>query len=409
MKNKSPTGSEIIVAGAGIGGLAAALALHARGAAVTVLESASELAPLGVGINLQPEAVDAIAELRLRDVLASFAIPTSQSLYLTQDGIELARRTFGGRVQQFSVHRGQLQMMLYEAAYKRLPEGSIITGARVTGFEEVGDEVVVHTAGRDDFRGAALLGADGVHSAVRSQLHPGADPYLWEGTTMYRGTCDSDTQFLDGRSMVLVYGENGTRFLAYPISREAEKRGRSLINWVAMLPEHGPAELGDDGTRNIPATAADVVPVVRGWGFEWLDIEGLVAGSHDVLRYPMVDRAPLHSWGRGRVTLLGDAAHPMYPIGANGGSQAILDAMEFARNAASDVDMGLVTDVADALHCYEGERRPSTTDVVQANRRLNATERAIARRAPDELQEMSASGEFDRIQSAYARGDFDAI
>lgn len=176
-----------------------------------------------------------------------------------------------------------------------------------------------------------------------------------------------------------------------------------------MVPEQGPAELGDDGIRNIPTDAADVIRVVRGWGFDWLDIEGLVAASHDVLRYAMVDREPLHSWGRGRVTLLGDAAHPMYPIGANGGSQAILDAMEFARKVASNAGTGLIADVAGALRGYEDERRPFTTDVVEANRRLNTTERAIAQKTPAELQEMSASGEFDRIQSAYARGDFDAI
>lgn len=401
--------ADVIIAGAGIAGLTAALALHARGLRATVLEAAAELQPLGVGINLQPAAADALGELDLRDNLESFAIPTSQSLYLTQDGVELARRSFGGKVQQFSVHRGQLQMMLYAAATARLEEGSIITGARVESAREERSSVTVRTTDGHEYTASAVLAADGVHSPLRSQLHPGADPYLSEGTTMYRGTCAADEPFLDGRSMVLVYGEDATRFLTYPISREAESQGRSLINWVTMVPGHDATELDDDGLRNVPTAATDVVPMVRGWGFAWLDIEGLVAASDDVLEYRMVDREPLNSWGQGRITLLGDAAHPMYPIGANGGSQAILDAMSLARHLVPTSGGGLAGDVTAAMRAYEDERRPVTTSVSQANRRLNATERSIAAKSADALREMSETGEFNRIQEAYARGDFDAV
>ncbi|WP_280415605.1 FAD-dependent oxidoreductase [Nocardia carnea] len=191
--------TDVLIAGAGIAGLTAALALHARGLRVTVLEAAGQLQPLGVGINLQPAAADALGELGLRDDLASFAIPTSQSLYLTQDGVELARRSFGGAVQQFSVHRGQLQMMLYTAATARLPEGSIITGARVASARDEGSSVTVRTTGGDEYTGSAVLAADGVHSPLRAQLHPGTastvQPRCSPPTTgeqparLRRGTC----------------------------------------------------------------------------------------------------------------------------------------------------------------------------------------------------------------------------
>ncbi|MBB3114961.1 FAD-dependent oxidoreductase [Corynebacterium bovis] len=402
------TDTDVVVAGAGIAGLTAALALHARGLSVTVLEAAHELRPLGVGINLQPAAAEALADLGLRDRLEAVAIPTSQAVYLTQDGTELSRRTFSGDARQFSVHRGRLQMMLLDAVTERLPEGSVVTGARVTGVSGDAEGVTVHTGSAGDHRARAVLGADGVHSALRASLHGGDEPYLWEGTTMYRGTCDADSPFLDGRSMVLVYGDDERRFLAYPISAEAAAAGRSLINWVAMVPDHDPTELGDDGIRNIPTDPADVVPAYRGWGFDWLDIEGLIADSSDVLTYPMVDREPLSSWGEGRLTLLGDAAHPMYPIGANGGSQAILDAVSAAAHLAGD-DGRPVDDVPAALAAYEEERRPRTTEVVLANRRLNATERGIAEKSPAELRDIARSGRFQEIQEAYARGDFDAV
>ncbi|MEJ4103834.1 FAD-dependent oxidoreductase [Corynebacterium bovis] len=332
------TDTDVVVAGAGIAGLTAALALHARGLSVTVLEAAHELRPLGVGINLQPAAAEALADLGLRDRLEAVAIPTSQAVYLTQDGTELSRRTFSGDARQFSVHRGRLQMMLLDAVTERLPEGSVVTGARVTGVSGDAEGVTVHTGSAGDHRARAVLGADGVHSALRASLHGGDEPYLWEGTTMYRGTCDADSPFLDGRSMVLVYGDDERRFLAYP----------------------------------------------------------------------MVDREPLSSWGEGRLTLLGDAAHPMYPIGANGGSQAILDAVCAAAHLAGD-DGRPVDDVPAALAAYEEERRPRTTEVVLANRRLNATERGIAEKSPAELRDIARSGRFQEIQEAYARGDFDAV
>lgn len=397
---------DIVIVGAGIGGLTAALALHARGIDAVLLESTREMRPLGVGINLQPAATSALEELGLREQLESFAIPTSESRYLTQGEVELARRTFDHDEQQVSVHRGQLQMMLFDAVRHRLGEDAVRLGMQVTGLVQEGDtvELQVHDRNTDErvtVRTGAVVGADGVHSAVREQLHPDGT-FHWEGTTMYRGTTDT-LPFLDGRTMTLTYGEQAKRFLAYPISAEKEREGRSLVNWVAMVPESDSQTVGDSDIANIDTDPAQVRPLFDGWGFGWLDIEQLIEDSTDVLRYPMTDREPLDSWGQGRVTLLGDAAHPMYPIGANGGSQAILDGMALAQHLAEPGD------VEAALRAFEDERRPVTTEVVLANRTLNATERQLASLSEDELRRMADSGEFADIQAKYAKGRFDEI
>ena len=251
-----------------------------------------------------------------------------------------------------------------------------------------------------------LLAADGVHSSVRQQLHPDTS-FHWEGTRMLRGTAVREP-FLDGATMTLIYGEEEKRFLAYPISRDVENEGEELINWVAMVPEAGSRTISVDDTKNEPTDPKDVVPTFRGWGFDWLDIEGLAAESTDVLRYPMTDREPLDSWGEGGVTFMGDAGHPMYPIGANGGSQAILDGQAIAEHLTG-VDLRDGAAVDTALRAYEDERRPVTNDVVMANRKLNKTERSIANKTQDELKEFAESGEFEEMQKKYAKGELDEL
>lgn len=251
-----------------------------------------------------------------------------------------------------------------------------------------------------------LLAADGVHSSVRQQLHPDTS-FHWEGTRMFRGTAVREP-FLDGATMTLIDGEEEKRFLAYPISRDVENEGEELINWVAMVPEADSRTISVDDTKNEPTDPKDVVPTFRGWGFDWLDIEGLVAESTDVLRYPMTDREPLHSSGEGGVTFMGDAGHPMYPIGANGGSQAILDGQAIAEHLTG-VDLRDGAAVDTALRAYEDERRPVTNDVVMANRKLNKTERSIANKTQDELKEFAESGEFEEMQKKYAKGELDEL
>ncbi|MFN6551908.1 FAD-dependent monooxygenase [Mycolicibacterium septicum] len=347
----------IVIAGAGIGGLTTALTLHARGFPVTILESAGELRALGVGINLLPHAVRELTDLGLgEDLLAISATPAVIDFYRS-DGALLFREPRGIEggygYPQCSVHRGRLQMLLLDAVLSRLGTDAVRTGAAVTGFEESDDHVRV-TSGVGEFTADVFVGADGVHSKVRRQLHPGADPLAWSGVRMFRGA-SRIRPFLDGRTMAIVKGEDGVELVTYPI-------GDDQVNWVLQVAETAPGPLPGDANWNAQVDPAAVTARMSGWHLDWLDPAELVGRSEAVFEYPMVDREPLPYWGTRRVTLLGDAAHPMYPVGANGGSQAILDARALADELAA----------GRGVAGYEARRVPETTAVVHANRAMHA-------------------------------------
>lgn len=347
----------IVIAGAGIGGLTTALTLHARGFPVTILESARELRALGVGINLLPHAVRELTDLGLgEDLLAISATPAVIDFYRS-DGALLFREPRGIEggygYPQCSVHRGRLQMLLLDAVRSRLGTDAVRTGAAVTGFEESDDHVRV-TSGVGEFTAEVFVGADGVHSKVRRQLHPGADPLAWSGVRMFRGA-SRIRPFLDGRTMAIVKGEDGVELVTYPI-------GDDQVNWVLQVAETAPGPLPGDANWNAQVDPAAVTARMSGWHLDWLDPAELVGRSEAVFEYPMVDREPLPHWGTRRVTLLGDAAHPMYPVGANGGSQAILDARALADELAA----------GRGVAGYEARRVPETKAVVHANRAMHA-------------------------------------
>jgi 2-polyprenyl-6-methoxyphenol hydroxylase-like FAD-dependent oxidoreductase len=352
--------TDVLIAGAGIGGLTAALTLHARGIGSTVVERASQLKPLGVGINLLPHAVSELYELGLGDELSRIAVAPAAISYYDTDGKLLFREPRGidggYGYPQYSVHRGQLQMLLLSALRDRVGPNVVRTGAELHSFDDSGERVRVHTSA-GEFETDSLIGADGIHSAVRAQLHPEPDPLLWSGVRMFRGAAAREP-FLDGRTMAIVKGAKGVDLVTYPI-------GGGQINWVVMLPESDPGPLPGDAKWNQPGDRSQVLRHLERWNLGWLDAADLVRRTEQVLEYPMVDRDVLPWWGRGRVTLLGDAAHPMYPVGANGGSQAIVDARVLADELARDPVGG--------LRAYEDIRRAETADVVAANREMHAT------------------------------------
>ncbi|GAA3593732.1 flavin-dependent oxidoreductase [Nonomuraea rosea] len=367
-----------MIVGGGIGGLTTALSLHAAGLECVVVEAAGPLRPLGVGINLQPHAVRELSELGLDDVLAELGVETSFMTIADRHGnviLALPRgRAAGYRWPQYSIHRGELQMALLAAVEERA--GPVRTGVRFEGFEQDGDgvSVTLRQGGRVlRERVDVLVGADGLQSAVRARLHdPAGDPLLWDGIRMWRGVARGEP-ILDGAT-VLAGGSNATsKFVTYHIS----VREPRLINWVAEVKVAEPGAVPEaDWSR--AGSLDDVAVHFADWKYPLADIPALLTATERILEYPMVDRNPLPHWGEGRVTLLGDAAHPMYPVGSNGGSQAVLDARVLARCLATDGDP------ARALAAYEEERRPPTSALVLAHRALpiEQTIRLVTERAP---------------------------
>jgi 2-polyprenyl-6-methoxyphenol hydroxylase-like FAD-dependent oxidoreductase len=278
-------------------------------------------------------------------------------------------------------------------------------GHHLAGIEQDGDGVVARFtdrrggAVRGEARAAVLVGADGIHSTLRALFVPGEGPPIWNGAILWRGTTEA-AQFLGGRTMIMA-GNEFQKFVAYPISAEVDAKGRSLVNWVAekkFSPDH--AWRREDWNR--AADLADFAPDFADWRFDWLDVPRLIAGAASVFEYPMVDRDPLPRWTHGRATLLGDAAHPMYPIGSNGASQAILDARILARELATQPGW------AAGLASYEAQRRPATAAVVQANRG-DGPDRVmdvVHERAPEgfaKLEDVVQPGELEAIIMGYKR------
>ncbi|MFI6644965.1 FAD-dependent monooxygenase [Streptomyces sp. NPDC050504] len=368
------TDREIAVVGAGIGGLTAALALHARGVRTTVVERAGEVAPPGAGITLQPYAVGELTALGLGEALASAGAVAVEHVYTDHRGRRLRTEPRGAAAgcawPQYGLHRGELRLLLLAAVRDRLGAGAVRTGTRLETFDEYGGDergggvrytVTDRATGlRSTADAAALIGADGVRSVVRARLHPGEGAMRWSGVRLWRGVAEAE-RFLTGRSVVIAYDGGNVRFVAYPVSAR-----RPLVNWVCTVREAGAGPLIEGAGWNREAHADDVLPQLAGWSLAGLgvDVAGLVAGSGRILEHPMADRDPLDRWGRGRVTLLGDAAHPVCPTGANGGSLAVADAGALAGAVGGGGD-----GVGEALARYEAARIGPAAEAVHTNRK----------------------------------------
>lgn len=324
----------VLIAGAGIGGLSLALTLHEIGVPCLVLESVPELKPLGVGINLQPNAVRELYEMGFGpEQLDEIGVQTREFALVGLNGKDVYAEPrglkAGYRWPQYSVHRGGLQMMLVRATLERLGQGAVRTGMRVTGYRNHARGVTALVESRDGVRheieGALLIGADGLHSAVRAQMHPAQPPIQWGGAILWRGVTRG-VPIRTGASFV-GFGTHRHRVVFYPISRTDPASGLADINWVAEITVDNAGGL-QNGDWNKKVRHEDFVHHFDRWTQDWIDVPAMLRGAADVFEYPMIDRDPVPTWVDGHAALLGDAAHVMYPTGSNGGSQAIIDARE---------------------------------------------------------------------------------
>jgi 5-methylphenazine-1-carboxylate 1-monooxygenase len=393
---------KIVIAGAGIGGLTAAMCLSRAGFDVKVFEAVGELRPLGVGINIQAGAVRILSGLGLEPALAATAIETRELRYANRHGQTIwadpRGRHAGLPWPQFSIHRGELQMILFDAARRMLGTDRIRLGQRLTGFEQRGSKVHVRF-GADTVEADVLIGADGIHSAVRAQFYPDEGPPKWQGILMWRGVTVGKP-YLGGATMVQA-GHHTQKFVCYPISRAHAERGEALINWICDLYQ-GPHAAPPREDWNKPGKLADFLPRYAGWDFGWLNVPDVIRSAHAIFEFPMVDRDPLPRWSHGRITLLGDAAHPMYPIGSNGASQSIIDGEAIAQELSAG------DDPEKALRRYEERRLPPMARIVESNRRkgIDIMLDIVEERAPQGFSDLEAvlpANELERIVGDYKK------
>ena len=381
----------ILIAGSGIAGLTLGLTLHQIGVPFHICESAPELKPMGVGINLQPNAVRELMDLGLSQELDNIGVRTQQLGFYTKLGKTIWEEPRGLEAgyawPQYSVHRGALQMMLYEALIARAGPGCISTGARSAGFENTKDGATLLLADGRRMDGKLLIAADGIHSALRKQMYPNEGEPIWNGRILWRATTQGPVW--NGGGAMCMIGHNALRMVAYPIS-DPDENGIATINWIAEK-SFDPDSAWKKEDWNRAADINDFIGDFEDWRFDWIDVPGLIRGADVVYEYPMVDRDPLEKWTDGAVTLMGDAAHPTYPVGSNGASQAILDARLIGVALLKRGVSGA------ALEAYEAQVRPLTTNVGLANRTAGGPDAVL------QMIEDLCAGDFNTIEDVVSK------
>ncbi|MBT31275.1 MAG: flavin-dependent oxidoreductase [Thalassobius sp.] len=361
---------KITIAGGGIGGLVTALCLAKNNYEVEVYESVNKVKPLGVGINVLPHAVRVLDYLGLLPEIEKIAIKTSDLIYTNRYGQQFLgdkRGIFAGyKWPQFSIHRGYFQELLYQTCIARIGKENIHAGHHLDAFEQDENQITARFINRKtgefikEVSSDILIGADGINSVSRKQCYPEEGPVVFSGNVLYRGTTVMKP-FLNGSTMAMI-GSNKQKMVVYPIGHVDEKTGLQLINWVGNLKEEGENRLTvRDWNRQIEKSF--LLEKYTNWKYDWLDVYQMIDKAIAIYEFPMSDRDPLETWTFGRFTLLGDAAHPMYPIGSNGASQAILDA------AALTKALNTHDSILEALQTYDQERVPATGKIVRQNRK----------------------------------------
>jgi 5-methylphenazine-1-carboxylate 1-monooxygenase len=359
--------TEIAIVGGGICGLSLALNLHRRGISCRVYERAPEIKELGVGITLLPHAMREFTALGIADALLKAGIESRESCFFNRFGqliYKEERGKFAGyKFPEVMIHRGRLHRILYEAACAQLGADRIVTGhtcMRVEQDENGASVFFTDTAsGRalDPVRAGAVIACDGINSVIRKQFHP-ADRVAFAGINTWRGVTRRKP-ILTGATYMRIGSILTGKIVVYPIVDAIDGDGNQLINWMAEIKR----DTFDQNDWNKPGDLADFYPLYESWRFDWLDVAGMIRRADFILEYPMVDKDPIDRWTFGRITLAGDAAHPMYPRGSNGAAQGAIDARVLADCLQADRE-----DAPAALAAYAAARAPATAKIVRTNR-----------------------------------------
>ena len=357
----------IAIVGGGIAGLSFALGLHKRGIDCDVFESVTDIKEIGVGITLLPHGMRELAALGVQDALESAGIENLESVFYTQHGQYVYReargRHAGYDLPEIGIHRGKLHRILFDAAVSRLGTDKVHTGMRCSAFSQNDDGVQIefsnaHTQTSIKVQAQIAVACDGVNSVIRTQMHP-QDALCFAGINTWRGVT-VHPPILTGKSYLRIGTVEVGKMVIYPIIDNVDGKGSQLINWVAELQKPN-AAMNDWNRPGDPAVCAEIF---KDWTFDFLNVPELILKADKVFEYPMVDKNALPFWTQGRVTLMGDAAHPMYPRGSNGSAQALIDARTLADQLAQHADP------KEALRAYEVLRLAPTAKVVQTNRNV---------------------------------------
>jgi 2-polyprenyl-6-methoxyphenol hydroxylase-like FAD-dependent oxidoreductase len=357
----------IAIVGGGIAGLSFALGLHKRGIDCDVFESVTDIKEIGVGITLLPHGMRELAALGVQDALESAGIENLESVFYTQHGQYVYReargRHAGYDLPEIGIHRGKLHRILFDAAVSRLGANKVHTGMRCTGFSQNADGVQIdfsnaYTGQPLSVKAQIAVACDGVNSVMRKQMHP-QDALCFAGINTWRGVT-VHPPILTGKSYLRIGTVEVGKMVIYPIIDNVDGKGNQLINWVAELQKPN-AAMNDWNRPGDPAVCAEIF---KDWKFDFLNVPELILKAEKVFEYPMVDKDALPFWTQGRVTLMGDAAHPMYPRGSNGSAQALIDARTLAEQLSQH------SNPQDALKAYEALRLAPTAKVVETNRNV---------------------------------------
>ncbi|MBT0772903.1 FAD-dependent monooxygenase [Kineosporia sp. J2-2] len=351
---------DIAIIGAGPAGLTAALRLHQKGFRPRIYETVPELRPLGVGIDVKVYGSREIEELGLLEEFRAISVDARESIFYNKYGQEIYAELCGVHMgylhEQRFVHRGYLQMLLYRTVLERLGEDAVVSGVRCTGYTNHDDRVTLHLDGAPDVTADLAIAADGIKSAVRQQMHPEHSEPVYSGITMWRGTTLMEP-FGSGGTILHIGAPQSSSMIVYPIANDFEGTGKVLVNWVVEAMRDETVE-----DWNQRGTVEEILPYYEQCEIVHLDVRQMLRDAREVYLFPLIRHEPLDNWIDGRMVLIGDAAHAMYPRGGNGACQAIVDGGALAHHLAAGGDVDA------ALRAFQEQRLKAVNGMVMAHR-----------------------------------------